>query len=111
MQEAKSLFASTSDLSNGLTKRWSERRRAVMVAINVCLPRHPAVAYLFLVRHNQNMTTLQNMTFRQALFISLVFTSAVCFGTDTKTSPEDFIRSLYRFHQPGKETPDWFGDK
>jgi hypothetical protein len=52
------------------------------------------------------------MTFRHALFISLVFTSAVCFGADTKTSsPEDFIRSLYHFHQPGKETPDWFGDK
>jgi hypothetical protein len=58
------------------------------------------------------MTTLQNMTFRHALFISFVFTSAVCFGADTKTSsPEDFIRSLYHFHQPGKETPDWFGDK
>ena len=52
------------------------------------------------------------MTFRHALFISLVFTSAVCSGADTKTfSPEDFIRSLYHFHQPGKETPDWFGDK
>jgi hypothetical protein len=58
------------------------------------------------------MTTLQNMTFRHALFISFVFTSAVCLGADTKTSsPEDFIRSLYHFHQPGKETPDWFGDK
>jgi hypothetical protein len=58
------------------------------------------------------MTTLQNMTFRNALIISLVFTSAACFGDDTKkSSPEDFIRSLYRFHQPGKDTPDWFGDK
>src|SRR4029453_4147576 len=58
------------------------------------------------------MTPLQNMTFRHALFISFVFTSAVFFGADTKTSsPEDFIRSLYHFHQPGKETPDWFGDK
>jgi hypothetical protein len=58
------------------------------------------------------MTTLQNMTFRHALFISLVFTSAACFGADTKkSSPEDFIRSLYRFHQPGRETRDWFGDK
>jgi hypothetical protein len=52
------------------------------------------------------------MTFCRALFISLVFTSAACFGADTKkSSPEDFIRSLYRFHQPGKETRDWFGDK
>ncbi len=58
------------------------------------------------------MTTLQNMTFRYALFISLLFTSAACFGGDTKTpSPEDFIRSLYGFHQPGKDTPDWFGDE
>jgi len=58
------------------------------------------------------MTTLQNMTFRHALFISLIFTTAACFGAETqKSSPEDFIRSLYRFHQPGKETPDWFGDK
>ena len=53
------------------------------------------------------MTTLQNMTFRHALFISLVFTSAACFRADTKkSSPENFIRALYRFHQPGKETPD-----
>ena len=52
------------------------------------------------------------MIFRNALFISLVFTSAACFAGDTKeSSPEDFIRSLYRFHQPGKETPDWFDDK
>jgi hypothetical protein len=58
------------------------------------------------------MTTLQNMTFRHALFISLVFTSAACFGADAKkSSPEDFIRSLYRFHQPGKDTPAWFADK
>ena len=58
------------------------------------------------------MSTLQNMTFRHALVISLVFTTAICFGADKeKSSPEDFIRSLYRFHQPGKETPDWFGDK
>ncbi len=53
-----------------------------------------------------------NMTFRPVLFISLLFTSAACFGADTKkSSPEDFLRSLYRFHQPGKDTPDWFGDK
>lgn len=52
------------------------------------------------------------MTFRHALFISLVFTSAVCFGADTKkSSPEDFIRSLYRFHQPWRNQSDWFGDK
>jgi hypothetical protein len=52
------------------------------------------------------------MTFRHALFISLVVTSAACFGADTKkSSPEEFIRSLYRFHQPGKETPDWFGNE
>jgi hypothetical protein len=52
------------------------------------------------------------MTFRHALFVSLVFTSAACFGADTKkSSPEDFIRSLYRFHQPGRDTPDWFGNK
>ena len=58
------------------------------------------------------MTTLQNMTFRYALFISLVFTSAACFGADTKrSSPEDFIRALYRFHQPGKDTPNWFDNK
>jgi hypothetical protein len=55
---------------------------------------------------------LQNMTLRHALFISLVFTSAVCFGADTKkSSPEDFIRSLYRFHQPWRNQSDWFGDK
>jgi hypothetical protein len=64
------------------------------------------------VRHKESMTTLQNMTFRHALFISLVVISTACFGADTKkSSPEDFIRSLYRFHGPGKETPDWFGDK
>jgi len=58
------------------------------------------------------MTILQNMTFRCAFFISLVLISATCFGEDTKkSSPEDFIRSLYDFHQPGKETPDWFGDR
>jgi hypothetical protein len=58
------------------------------------------------------MTTLQNMTFRYALFVSLVFTSAACFGANTKkSSAEDFLRSLYRFHQPGKDTRDWFGDK
>ena len=58
------------------------------------------------------MTTLQNMIFRHALFVSLAFTSAACFGADTKkSSPEDFIRSVYRFHQPGKDTPDWFGNK
>jgi hypothetical protein len=52
------------------------------------------------------------MIFRHALFISLVFTSAVCFGADTKkSSPEDFIRSLYRFHQPWRNQSDWFGDK
>jgi len=55
---------------------------------------------------------LQNMTLRHALFISLVFTSAACFGADTKkSSPEDFIRSLYRFHQPWRNQSDWFGDK
>ena len=58
------------------------------------------------------MTALQKMAFRYALFISLVFASAACFGADTKkSSPEDFIRSLYHFHQPGRDTPDWFGDK
>ena len=58
------------------------------------------------------MTTLRGITFRQALFISLAFTSAVCFGADTKnTSPEDFIRSVYRFHQPWGKQTDWFGDK
>jgi hypothetical protein len=52
------------------------------------------------------------MIFRHALFILLVFSSAACFGADTKkSSPEDFIRSLYRFHQPGKDTPAWFADK
>jgi len=59
-----------------------------------------------------NMTTLQNMTSRHALLISLVFISAACFGADTKkSSPEDFIRSLYHFHEPWKDQPDWFGDK
>ena len=58
------------------------------------------------------MTTLQKITLREALFILLIFTSAACFGADTKkSSPEDFIRSLYRFHQPGRDTPDWFADK
>jgi|SRR5215469_10370804 len=58
------------------------------------------------------MTTLQKITFRRALVISLVFTSAACFGGDEKkSSPEDFIRALYHFHQPGKDTPDWFADK
>ena len=58
------------------------------------------------------MTTLQKITFRQALFVSLVLTSAACFGADAKkSSPEDFIRSLYRFHQPGRDTADWFADK
>jgi hypothetical protein len=52
------------------------------------------------------------MTFHRALFILLVLTSAACLGADAKqSSPEGFIRSLYRFHQPGKDTPDWFGDK
>ena len=56
--------------------------------------------------------SMENMTFRCALFISLVFASAACFGGDTKTSsPEDFLRSVYRFHQPGRDTRDWFGDK
>ena len=58
------------------------------------------------------MTALQNMTFRHALFISLVFISAACFGADTQKSlPEDFIRSLYRFHQPWTEQRHWFADK
>src|SRR5215475_11814145 len=58
------------------------------------------------------MTALQNMTFRHALFISLVFISAACLGADTqKSSPEDFIRSLYRFHQPWTEQRHWFADK
>jgi len=58
------------------------------------------------------MTTLQNMTFRHALFISLVLSSAACFGADTKkSSPEDFLRSLYRFHQPWTEQRHWFDNK
>ena len=58
------------------------------------------------------MTTLQNMTFRHALFISLVFTSAACFGADTKkSSPEDFLGSLYRFHQPWTEQRGWWDNK
>jgi hypothetical protein len=58
------------------------------------------------------MTTLENVIFRNSLIISLVLMNAACFGADTKaSSPEDFIRSLYRFHQPGRDTPDWFGDK
>ena len=52
------------------------------------------------------------MTLRHALFISLVFISTACFGAETKkSSPEDFIRALYRFHKPGRDTQDWFGDK
>src|SRR5215475_399341 len=52
------------------------------------------------------------MIFRHAFFISLVFAGAACLGADTKkSSPEDFIRSLYDFHQPGKDTPDWFDNK
>jgi len=63
-------------------------------------------------RLSKRMSTLRNMTFRHALVISLIFIGAACFGADAnKSSPEDFIRSLYRFHQPGKDTPDWFGDK
>jgi len=59
-----------------------------------------------------DMNTLQNMIFRYALFISLVLTSATCFGADTKeSSPEDFLRSVYRFDQPWTEQPDWFGDE
>ncbi len=58
------------------------------------------------------MSTLQNMTFRHALFISVLFTSAACFGADAnKSLPDEFIRSLYRFHQPWRDQPDWFGDK
>ena len=58
------------------------------------------------------MTNLQNMTFRDALFISLVFISAACFGAETKdSSPEDFIRSVYRFHQPWGKQASWFDDK
>ena len=68
-------------------------------------------AYLCLVRKEWNMIILQNITFRHALFITL-FTTAACFGADTKdSSPEEFIRSVYRFHQPWKEQPDWFGDQ
>jgi len=52
------------------------------------------------------------MTFRYAVFLSLVFISAACFGAETKnSSPKEFIRSLYRFHQPWKEQANWFGDK
>jgi len=45
------------------------------------------------------MTTLQNMIFRHALFVSLAFTSAACFGADTKnlhrkTSFAPFIVSI-----------------
>src|SRR5213080_4085671 len=58
------------------------------------------------------MTTLQNMTCRHALFISFVFTSAACFGADTKkSSPEDFLGSLYRFHQPWTEQRGWWDNK
>lgn len=60
----------------------------------------------------KRMTALQNMTFCHALFVSLVFTSAACFGADTKkSSPEDFLRSLYRFHQPWTEQRSWFDNK
>jgi len=60
----------------------------------------------------KSVTALQNIAFRRALFIALVFTSAVCFGADKKkSSPEEFIRGVYDFHQPGKDTPDWFGDR
>jgi hypothetical protein len=60
----------------------------------------------------KSMTALQNMPFRRALFISLVFISAACFEADTKnSSPEDFIRSVYRFHQPWGKQPNWFADK
>jgi hypothetical protein len=52
------------------------------------------------------------MTFRHVLFVSLVFISAACFGADTKkSSPEDFIRSVYRFHQPWGKQRFWFDDK
>ena len=58
------------------------------------------------------MTTLHNMSFRHTLFISLVFISAPCFGADTKkSSSEDFIRSVYRFHQPWGNQPSWFDNK
>ena len=58
------------------------------------------------------MTTLQKITLREALFILLIFTSAACFGADTKkSSPEDFIRSLYRFHQPWTQQRGWFDNK
>ena len=60
----------------------------------------------------KSMTALPNMTFRYALFVSLVFASAACFGADTKnSSPEDFLRSLYRFHQPWTEQRSWFDNK
>jgi len=50
--------------------------------------------------------------FRYALLVSVIAACTTALGADTKSaSPEDFIRSLYQFHQPGKETPDWFGDK
>jgi len=52
------------------------------------------------------------MTFRDALFVSLLFISAACFGAGTKqSSPEDFLRGLYRFHQPWKKQPFWFNNK
>jgi hypothetical protein len=51
------------------------------------------------------------MTFRYAVFISLVFISAACFAETKNSSPEELIRSLYRFHQPWKEQANWFGDK
>src|SRR5689334_4662309 len=70
----------------------------------------PAAAFRSLGVHR--IITSRNMKFHRVFLISLIFTSAACFGADTKaSSPEEFIRSLYRFHQPGKETPDWFGDK
>src|SRR6266403_663736 len=58
------------------------------------------------------MTTSQNMTFRHALFILVVFTSAACFGADIKKSlPEDFLGSVYRFHQPWTEQRGWWDNK
>jgi len=58
------------------------------------------------------MIRLQRLTFRCAIFVSIVFVGVACFGGDTKnSSPEDFLRSLYRFHRPWKEESDWFGDK
>jgi hypothetical protein len=48
----------------------------------------------------------------RSLLVAILFTSAACFGADTNpTSPEDFIRSVYRFDQPWTKQRDWFGDK